>query len=72
VGGGTVTADEADDEQTPADTKPTRYPECRCPSLAHGGCRCEDDGGAMMSVRERDEHENGPAHRVRHEPRRTR
>lgn len=39
-----MNADEDLDEQTPADTKPTRYPECRCPNPGRGGCICPDDG----------------------------
>ncbi len=41
-----MNADEDLDEQTPADTKPTRHPECRCDRVHLGGCRCEDDGSA--------------------------
>ena len=55
-----MNATEAHDGQDP----PLRYcagafPECRCNALAHGGCRCEDDG----TVHRRVEHEA-----LEHEP----
>lgn len=38
------------DEQTPADTKPTRWPECECADPDKGGCACDDDGSSAAEA----------------------
>jgi hypothetical protein len=47
------------DEQSPNYIR-RRWPECSCTALAHGGCRCEDDGSVNGRVEyEALEHEPG-------------